>query len=134
MNFADSILEFQSLVSQAVDNMFKDVVIEVGESVISFSPVLTGRFKGNWQLSVSTPTNYSLNTFDPTGASTLSKIVAGSETLTAGEVAYIVNNLTYGYEIEVGGWPSGKEPYMPVRLTEARFAEIVNAAVERRKV
>lgn len=134
MSFEKSIIEFSALVNKALENVFKDVVIEVGETVITLSPVLTGRFKGNWQLTANTPSNYSLNNYDPDGSSTIAKLINGSESLTTSQVAYIVNNLTYGYEIETVGWPSGKEPYMPVRTTEGRFHEIVKEAVRKHSV
>lgn len=134
MDFSDSIIEFSNIVQAAMTQVFKDVVIEVGESVVTLSPVLTGRFKGNWQLSVNAPISNSLNIFDQAGSGTLAKLITGSESLQIGDVAYIVNNILYGYEIEVGGWPSGKEPYMPVRITEAKFKDIVDAAIARRQV
>jgi len=131
MSFERDIQLFSSALTKAMDNVFKDVVIQVGDKVIGFSPVLTGRFKGNWQMTIGNPANSSLNTFDPSGSSTLAAIVADSQNLSAGQVAYIVNNLTYGYEIESVGWHSGKAPYMPVRQTETFFRDIVEEAARK---
>ena len=129
MSFSSDIQLFTKDLRQALTNVFQDVVIEVGDKLIGFSPVLTGRFKGNWQMTINSPASNSLNTFDPSGSSTLADIVAKAQNLTPGQVAYIVNNLTYGYEIETVGWPSGKPAYMPVRKTEVLFKDIVNQAV-----
>lgn len=134
MSFSKDIDIFKTLVHQAMTEVFKTVVIEIGDTVLGFSPVLTGRFKGNWQLTVNTPSAQSLNTYDPSGSSTLSAIISGASTLTTGQVAYIVNNLTYGYEIETAGWPSGKPPYMPVQSTALRFEQIVEEAVRENRV
>lgn len=134
MSFAKDISIFSNLVQQALTDTFKTVVIEIGDTVLGFSPVLTGRFKGNWQLTVNSPSTQSLVNYDPSGASTLAKIVSGAQTLTTGQVAYIVNNLTYGYEIETAGWPSGKPPYMPVQSTALKFDQIVEEAVRENRV
>lgn len=131
MSFGRDIKGFSDMLSQAMDNIFKDVVINVGDSVIGFSPVLTGRFKGNWQMTINSPATNSLNTYDPSGSATLADIVAKSQNLTAGQVAYIVNNLTYGYEIEAVGWPSGKPAYKPVGKTEVLFKTIVEDAARK---
>jgi len=134
MSFGKDIDMFSRLVQQAMEDTFKKVVIEVGDTVIGLSPVLTGRFKGNWQFSINSPSSQSLISYDPAGASTLSRIVAGTQALTVGQVAYIVNNLTYGYNIEIDGWPSGKPAYMPVRTTAEQFTQIVEDAVREFRV
>ena len=134
MSFGKEIDMFSRLVQQAMEDTFKKVVIEVGDTVNSLSPVLTGRFKGNWQFSINSPSSQSLISYDPAGASTLSRIVAGTQALTVGQVAYIVNNLTYGYNIEIDGWPSGKPAYMPVRTTAEQFTQIVEDAVREFRV
>lgn len=134
MSFGRDIGNFSKLLEEAMINVFKTTVVQIGDTVIGFSPVLTGRFKGNWQLSINTPSSNSLNTYDASGSATLSAIIAGSQSLTTGQVAYIVNNLTYGYEIEIAGWPSGKEPYMPVNSTALRFEQIVEDAVRENRI
>lgn len=134
MSFETDIQEFKGLVSNALDNIFKDVVISVGDTVVSFSPVKTGRFRANWQLTTGSPSAQSLVAYDPRGIETVSNMIEKAGGLTAGEVAYIVNNLTYGYEIETAGWPSGKEAYKPVRKTEVMFAKIVAEVIEARRL
>jgi hypothetical protein len=88
-SFNKQIDEFIKQTTEQVDLTLQDIVIEIGRNVISLSPVKTGRFKGNWQMSVNTPVNFSLNTYDSSGESTLAGIVNDSKTFTAGEVAYI---------------------------------------------
>lgn len=132
--FNKQIDDFIKQTTEQIDLILQDVVIEIGRSVITLSPVKTGRFKANWQMSVNTPINYSLNSYDGEGSETLSKIMSDAKTFTAGEIAYIVNNLTYGYNIEEFGWESGKAPYKVVGQTEVRFTEIVNEVVKRRAI
>lgn len=134
MSFEADMKEFERRVVSAMTSVFQSVVIEIGETVVQFSPVLTGRFKGNWQFGKDSIPAQSLATYDPSGTSTVAAIASGAQTLTAGQVAYIVNNLTYGYEIEIAGWPSGKPPYIPVRRTFDEFERIVNEAIRENSV
>lgn len=134
MSFEKDIQGFGALVSEALDNIFKDVVISLGDTVVRFSPVKTGRFRANWQLTEGSPSTQSLVAYDYQGVETVSNMIEKAGGLTAGEVAYIVNNLTYGYEIETAGWPSGKEAYKPVQKTEGMFEKIVEDVIAARKV
>lgn len=126
--FTQQLTEFVTETEKSITDVFQQIVIKVGESVIYLSPVLTGRFRGNWQMTEGTPSNFSLIRYDPDGASTLSEIVSRAANLSAGEVAYIVNNLTYGALIETGNH-SLQAPNGVIRVTEARFTEIVNDAL-----
>ena len=136
MSFAKDIDIFSGIVQKSITGTIQKFIIEVGKDVIELSPVLSGRFKGNWQLTIGTPSTQSLNTFDPSGSATISKLISGAQTLTPGQVAYIVNNLTYGYNIEVEGWPSGKPPYAPVRVATdpSRLNQVLEEAVRSNRV
>lgn len=131
--FEKAIDDFATKTEEAINKTLQEVVIEIGSSVVMLSPVLTGRFRGNWQLTFGTPSNHSLNTFDPVGSRTIQEIMQKAKYFTAGQVAYIVNNLTYGPLIETGNH-SRKAPNGVVRVTAARFAEIVEEAVRKNQV
>lgn len=132
-DFSKQIEDFTKNVEAAIDQSLQEIVIEIGSSVVMLSPVLTGRFRGNWQLTLGTPSNFSLNTYDPIGSATIAEIVQKAQFFTAGQVAYIVNNLTYGPLIETGDH-SRKAPNGVVRVTAARFLEIVEDAVRKHQV
>lgn len=131
--FNDELESFISATEKALVKTVRESVIEVGATVIRLSPVLTGRFRGNWQMTVDVPSNQSLATTDPEGQETLAAIRAMAATLDPGEVAYIVNNLTYGINVETEGW-AVTLPYMPVRLTMVEFKGIVERAAAANKV
>lgn len=131
--FTKQLEAFTEAVNQATTKTIREVVIEVGSGVINLSPVLTGRFKGNWQMTVGSPSMHSLNSTDPDGAATIAELRKMASTLTPGEVAYIVNNLDYGYNVETVGWQV-TPPYMPVRRTLAQFTALANEAIARNKV
>lgn len=91
-----------------------------------------GRFRANWQLSIGAPVEGTLDQVDPAGGVTLAKLKLQVESLTAGQTAYIVNNLPYAIPLEYGH--STQAPSGMVRVTLARFQQIVAAAVQNNKV
>lgn len=118
--------------TEAVDASLREIIIEVAGSLIRMSPVDTGRFRGNWQFSLMTPGNSTTTNVDPTGAETLGRIVAESGAFAAGQVAYITNSLPYAIPLEHGH--STQAPSGMVRITLARFQQIVNEAVRNNQI
>jgi len=131
-SFAESLAAFAEQAKEAIDDVFREVVIEIGTSVIRLSPVDTGRFKGNWQFTVGAPSNQSIDTFDKAGHETIAALVAEVSRLEAGQVAYIVNNLVYGVPLEYGH--SDQAPAGMVQITLARFQQIVEEAIRNNQV
>ncbi|CRM04841.1 hypothetical protein [Pseudomonas sp. 28 E 9] len=131
-SFAESLAAFAEQTKEAIDDVFREVVIEIGTSVIRLSPVDTGRFKGNWQFTVGAPSNQSIDTFDKAGHETIATLVAEVSKLEAGQVAYIVNNLVYGVPLEYGH--SDQAPAGMVQITLARFQQIVEEAIRNNQV
>lgn len=139
-NFEDIINQWVEDVESKVDDILQTITIKVGESLITLSPVDTGRFRANWQLGVDSGTTSSLNRFDQNGQSTLAELASKANSFTAGQVAYIQNHVTYGYDLEYGTYRgptqkvtdegfSRQAPAGMLRVTEARFTEIVNEAI-----
>lgn len=124
---------FAKATEQAMTETLREIVVEVGATLIKFSPVLTGRFRGNWQMTIGSPSTQSLVTTDEDGAATLAQIKAIAATLQPGEVAWIANNLTYGVNVEFTGWNKTRE-YMPVRRTLSEFEALADEAIARNKV
>ena len=91
-----------------------------------------GRFRGNWQFSIGTPAEGTLDQVDPAGGVTLAKLKLQVESLTAGQTAYIVNNLPYAIPLEYGH--STQAPGGMVRITLARFQQIVDEATRNNQV
>lgn len=132
-------------VEQAVTNVFRDVVIECGGRVIRMSPVDSGLFKGNWQLTIDNEGSSEIQRFDSNGGSTLNDLVSKANLLTAGQVAYILNHIEYGYDLENGTYrgPTAKvtddgfsrqAPEGMVRVTAREFIPIFEEAVRLNKV
>lgn len=130
MSFSIQIDNFVNETLQAIDNTLQEIVIKIGDSLVYLTPVLTGRLRGNWQLTLGAPSNQSLVRYDKDGGLTMRDLESKAALFTAGQVAYIVNNLTYAEKIEKGG--SRKSAYM-VFLTEARFETIIVEAIRNNK-
>lgn len=130
MSFSIQIDNFVNETLQAIDDTLQEIVINIGDSLVYLTPVLTGRLRGNWQLTLGAPSNQSLVRYDKDGGVTMRDLESKAALFTAGQVAYIVNNLTYAEKIEKGG--SRKSTYM-VFLTEARFETIIAEAIRNNK-
>lgn len=100
--------------------------------LVSGQGYVGGRFRGNWQFTIGIPASGELDRIDPSGAETLAALTAQVATLTAGQTAYIVNNLPYAVSLEYGH--STQAPQGFVRVTLARFQQIVNEAVRSNQV
>lgn len=138
--FMDVINEWIEETEVRIDDVLQTIVIKVGESVVRLSPVDTGRFRGNWHMTIDSASSASLIRYDQDGQSTIDSIASATNSFTAGQVAYIQNNVLYGTDLEYGNYhgPTAKvtdegfsrqAPHGMVRVTEAQFLNIVNEAV-----
>lgn len=100
--------------------------------LISGRDYVGGRFRGNWQFSLETPASGELDRIDPNGAETLATLVSQVQYMTAGQVAYIVNNLPYAIPLEYGH--STQAPGGMVRITIERFQRIVDEAARNNQI
>lgn len=139
-NFMDVINEWVEDAEYRINETLQTIAIKVGESVVRLSPVDTGRFRGNWQMTIDATSNQSLVRYDPNGQSTINAIAAVANTFTAGQIAYIQNHVLYGNDLEYGLYngPTAKvtdegysrqAPAGMVRITEMEFLSIVNEAI-----
>ncbi|WP_434606792.1 HK97 gp10 family phage protein [Pseudomonas sp. D2-30] len=131
-SFSLQLAEFAKQAQEAVDASLREIIIEIGNSLIRMSPVDTGRFRGNWQMSIDAPSEGTLGALDPTGATATARIAEGSIFFRAGTTAFIVNNLPYAIPLEYGH--SDQAPGGMVRITQARFQQIVLEAIRNHKV
>lgn len=126
-NFEDVINQWVEETQVKIDDIIQDIVILIGKNVITLSPVDTGLFKGNWQLSIDSGSSGVIDRLDPSGSAALAELSSKANMFTAGQIAYIQNHLDYGYDLEYGS--SKQAPDGVVRVTEARFLRIVAEAV-----
>jgi hypothetical protein len=131
-NFALELAKFAEQAVEAVDASLREIIIEVGNSLIRMSPVDSGRFRGNWHLSIDVVESVTFNELDPQGKETIAAIAAAVSDFKAGQTAYLINNLPYAIPLEYGH--STQAPQGMVRVTLARFQAIVNEAVRNHQV
>ena len=91
-----------------------------------------GRFRGNWHLSIDVVENVTFDEVDPTGRETIAALVSAVSDFTAGQAAYLINNLPYGIALEYGH--SKQAPGGMVRITVARFQQIVDEAIRNNQI
>jgi hypothetical protein len=91
-----------------------------------------GRFRGNWNFSIGYPDNSFRIQPDPTGEASMARLVNGAIEFKAGQTAFIVNNLPYAIPLEFGH--STQAPGGMVRITVARFQQIVQEAIRNNQV
>lgn len=188
-SFALSLAEFAAQTSEAIDASVREIIIEVGSSLIRMSPVgnpeiwaqnavatqynkavdehnaalrndpanvtrggrlkkgrkindgmdvkapegyVGGRFRANWHLSIGVVENVTFDEVDPSGAETIAALVAAISDFTAGQMVYLINNLPYAIPLEFGH--STQAPSGMVRVTVARFQQIVQEAIRNNQV
>ncbi|MFW9088184.1 hypothetical protein ACOI7N_27060 [Pseudomonas sp. P2758] len=91
-----------------------------------------GRFRGNWMFSIGAPDSSTTEEVDPSGAKSTARIVSGAIEFKAGDTCYITNSLGYAIPLEFGH--STQAPSGMVRVTVARFQQIVLEAIRNNQV
>lgn len=127
-NFSIEVGAFASKTKGKMELIVRKIVLDMGTRLVERSPVKTGRFRGNWQyatLGTGVPT-FPIESLDPTGANTISRIAAQVRSMPAQHVHVLVNNLPYAIPLEQG-W-SKQAPYGMVGLTVLEFEAIVDGA------
>lgn len=107
-----------------LDTVARKVTFDLFSSVVEKSPVDTGRFKGNWNVSRTTP-NFSVS--DAANAARGESEARKALSLAAGSVVYLSNGLPYARRLEYG-W-SGQAPAGMVRLSVREFDAYVQRAL-----
>lgn len=140
--FALQLGEFAAKTKEKADLVVGRVVMGVATDLDMRSPVgdasywkhkppkgyVGGRFRGNWQLGISSAPAGETGRIDPTGQDTLGAIVAEIPTKAAGLTFFLVNNVPYARRIEEG-W-SRQAPQGLVGLAVVEWQQKVAAAAE----
>jgi hypothetical protein len=100
--------------------------------LVSGKGYVGGRFRANWHLSIDVVENVTFDEVDPTGQETIAALVSAISDFTAGQTAYLINNLPYAIPLEYGH--SKQAPQGMVRVTLARFQSIVKEAARNNQI
>ena len=125
MRFSAGVKRWTNKVRGKVENFRKQVTIELFSSVILDTPVLTGRLRGNWQISFGSPSSGTVEITDPNGGKAIRKVEELASGLPEGrdQAVYLTNNLPYAYRIEYDGWSHTKAPEGMVRKNFIRISD-----------
>ena len=119
----------------AVENGLNDVIEifggKVQEALVKASPVDTGRFRGNWQVTANRPPLYALNNYDRDGADTIAEGKRALYAIMRGGGAvrsiYFSNMLIYANALEYGH--SKQAPAGVVGIVAARLRSFMAQAI-----
>jgi hypothetical protein len=125
--FTLEIARFAEKAGRNADLVIRKVGIELLSSVIKKSPVDTGRFRANWNVSLGNPDYSTSDATDKGGAVSIARGAAALSGFGTGGVAYITNNLPYAQRLENGY--STQAPAGMVRITVAQFQDFIRDAL-----
>ena len=110
-----------SNLEQQLAMVVKKIAFDLFRKVILKTPVLTGRARANWLVSVAEPRSETVDETDKTGMKTLSEVqgvIAGWE---SDSDIYLSNNLPYIYGLE-----RGRSKKAPRGMVKISIAEVLN--------
>ncbi len=108
-----------------IDKVRRSAVLELFKLVIYATPVESGRLRGNWQTTINSAAESSLDRLDPGGGVALAEAMANLGSLA--DVVWFTNNLPYAERIEYEGYSAHKAPEGMVRRHIIQWQAIVNA-------
>lgn len=138
MSFSTDITSFVKKTKTNADKLLRKIAFDMFAGVLRLSPVLTGRFRGNWNISVNRislktlpQTKFTVDKAVPTGspvdAAERAKALGAVGKAKFGDFIAITNNLPYAEFLEGGG--SLKAPNGMMKVTfervKAEFNKIV---------
>jgi hypothetical protein len=121
--FELDIARFVAKANGNLDLVVRKVALDLFSRVIQKSPVDTGRFKGNWQVAIGAIPAGVLELYDKDGTATIARVTAEILNLKAGDVIYLINNLSYSRSLEYGH--SKQAPSGMVRTTVQEYGAVV---------
>lgn len=94
---------YRDEVEGAVQIIAQKLMMEGLSRIVYRSPVDTGRFRGNWTVSLDGPQSGTREVDDKNGGATVAEGNAVAQQAKAFQIIYMQNNLPYGPRLE-GGW------------------------------
>lgn len=128
MNFAVDVAKWAAKANATIVETQRAIIIELFNSVILDTPVLTGRLRGNWIISSDNPSLGTVDIEDPSGATTTRKVEDFVESIGLKNVnVFLSNNLPYAWRIEYEGFSKIKSPEGMVRKNFIRISNILSS-------
>lgn len=132
MSWADSLeREAKARVAQA-ERTRRTFVIKLFSSIIKDTPVLTGRLRGDWRTSVSSPIVAASKSVRPESEA-LAEVQEGALSVKGDETLFFCNAQPYAKRIEFEGHSKTKAPDGMVRRNVARQLRTMREAIAEAK-
>ena len=129
MSFKGDIQKFEKKAMKAATLVIRGTALDLSASIITRTPVQTGRLRGNWQTELNRLASGEVTT-TPAAAIARNKGVIGKAKIA--DSIYLVNNLPYAPVVERGNY-SKQAPAGMVRVTINAFKRIVQKNARRAK-
>ena len=126
MSFTLDLSKFTELTEKKARQVIIKTGIDLGQAIISDTPVDSGRLKGNWQPDINSYDETTTNATDKSGGITLARVAGKFREYKAGDTLTLSNNLPYAYPIEFLGHSKLKAPKGMVRLNVLKFQQFVD--------
>lgn len=128
-DFERSIENFIKKAKRNPELVVRQITIKLYSQIILASPVDTGRFRMNWQVSNTNPATGILIADDPSGSRAIGRMTHYVTTSPEWENFCFTNNLPYAEKLEFGS--SQQAPQGMVRVTVSRFQRLLDEAAAR---
>ena len=125
--FSLQVAAFAAKAKGNANQVVRKVAIDCVSSIVLKSPVDTGRFRANWNLSLGNIDETTSDATDKGGADTIANAAVSVSDSLLGQTVYITNALPYAQRLEYGY--SKQAPVGMVRITVAEFQGYIDRAV-----
>jgi hypothetical protein len=122
-SFSTSIMRWAKSTQERIHKLRKGIAIKLFNAIILDTPVLTGRLRANWQVSLDAPILSERDAEDKSGRLPMSEVESVVDKSKGDQLLYLTNNLPYAEQIEYGY--SKKSPEGMVRRNVIRFGRII---------
>jgi hypothetical protein len=131
MSFSLDVKRFAEKAKRNPETVIRNVAIKLFSSIITSSPVDTGRFRMNWQISNATPVSGLVSGVDRSGSAAINRVTSYAISSPTWTQFTLTNNLPYAQVLEYGS--SKQAPAGMVRVNVARFNSLLSAEAAKLK-
>lgn len=129
--FSLNISEWAKQTQSDIALVVRKTALDMFSRIVMRSPVDTGRFRNNWNVSIGKPVSDTNEGVDPSGGKAIGKIAAVSATYKLGDTIWMSNGLPYAWRLETG-W-SKQAPAGMTGVTVQEFQAVFDKAAKSTK-